>query len=69
VFQQTAAGLGIGLRTRRYRRFNKTLVDEWTYRRPYRSNAARDRALPLWVHRYNHHRAHTALGGRHRSAA
>jgi transposase InsO family protein len=44
-------------------RFNRTLLEEWAYRRLYRSNAARDQALPLWVHRYNMHRAHTALGG------
>ncbi|HZA84786.1 MAG TPA: integrase core domain-containing protein, partial [Actinomycetes bacterium] len=73
VFAETAAGLGIRLkRTRPYRpqtngkveRFNRTLLEEWAYRRLYRSNAARDRALQPWVHRYNHHRAHTALGGR-----
>jgi transposase InsO family protein len=45
-------------------RFNRTLLEEWAYRRRYRSNAARDRALQPWVHRYNMHRAHTALGGR-----
>jgi transposase InsO family protein len=44
-------------------RFNRTLLEEWAYRRSYRSQAARARALPAWVHRYNHHRAHTALGG------
>jgi transposase InsO family protein len=44
-------------------RFNRTLLEEWAYRRLYRSQAARTRALPVWVHRYNHHRAHTALGG------
>jgi transposase InsO family protein len=44
-------------------RFNRTLLEEWAYRRLYRSNAARDRALQPWVHTYNHHRAHTALGG------
>jgi transposase InsO family protein len=44
-------------------RFNRTLLEEWAYRRLYRSQAARTRALPAWVHRYNHHRAHTALGG------
>src|SRR4029453_8081430 len=27
-------------------RFNRTLLEEWAYRRPYPSNAARDRALP-----------------------
>jgi transposase InsO family protein len=59
-------------RTRPYRpqtngkveRFNRTLLEEWAYQRLYRSNAARDHALPGWVHRYNMHRAHTALGGR-----
>jgi hypothetical protein len=40
------------------------MLEQWAYRRLYRSNAARDRALQPWVHRYNHHRAHTALGGR-----
>ena len=45
-------------------RFNRTLLDEWAYRRLYRSNEARLRLLPEWLHRYNHHRAHTALGGR-----
>jgi transposase InsO family protein len=44
-------------------RFNRTLLQEWAYRRSYRSQGARTRALPGWVHRYNHHRAHTALGG------
>jgi transposase InsO family protein len=44
-------------------RFNRTLLEEWADRRLYRSQAARTRALPAWLHRYNHHRAHTALGG------
>jgi transposase InsO family protein len=44
-------------------RFNRTLADEWAYVRVYRSNAARTRALDRWLHRYNHHRGHTALGG------
>ena len=39
-------------------------LDHPTGRPIRRSNAARDRALQPWVHRYNHHRAHTALGGR-----
>src|SRR4029453_11880550 len=45
-------------------RFNRTMLEEWAYRRLYPSNAARDRALPPWVHRYNMHRAPTAPGGR-----
>jgi transposase InsO family protein len=44
-------------------RFNRTLLDEWAYIRPYTSDAARTRALDRWLHLYNHHRAHTALEG------
>jgi Integrase core domain/leucine-zipper of insertion element IS481 len=59
-------------RTRPYRpatngkveRFNRTLLAEWAYALPYRSEQARRAALPAWLHRYNHHRPHTALGGR-----
>jgi transposase InsO family protein len=44
-------------------RFNRTLLNEWAYARPYRSEAARTRALDSWLHLYNHHRHHTAIGG------
>jgi transposase InsO family protein len=44
-------------------RFNRTLLNEWAYARPYRSEAARTRALAHWLHMYNHHRHHTAIGG------
>ena len=44
-------------------RFNRTLLDEWAYVRVYRSNASATRALDRWLHLYNHHRGHTALGG------
>jgi transposase InsO family protein len=44
-------------------RFNRTLVAEWAYVRPYVSNTERIAALDDWLHLYNHHRAHTALGG------
>jgi len=43
-------------------RFNRTLLDEWAYVRPYASNEARSRALTAWLHTYNHHRTHTSLG-------
>lgn len=43
-------------------RFNRTLLEEWAYVRPYTSNAGRSRALTKWLHIYNHHRAHTSLG-------
>jgi hypothetical protein len=31
--------------------------------RAYSCEAARTRALDRWLHRYNHHRVHTAIGG------
>lgn len=45
-------------------RFNRTLLDEWAYARMYTSNEERLRALGPWLEEYNHHRSHTALGGR-----
>jgi transposase InsO family protein len=45
-------------------RFNRTLLDEWAYVRVYRSDSARNAALDRWLHTYNHHRCHTALGGK-----
>ncbi len=58
-------------RTRPYRpqtngkveRYNRTLMDEWAYAQPYTSETQRRQALPQWLHTYNHHRGHTALGG------
>ena len=44
-------------------RFNRTLIDEWAYARLWRSETSRARALDRWLHRYNHHRHHTAIGG------
>ena len=44
-------------------RYNRTLLNEWAYARPYRSEQARTRALDHWLHLYNHHRHHTAIGG------
>ncbi|HVM08024.1 MAG TPA: IS481 family transposase [Acidimicrobiales bacterium] len=44
-------------------RFNRTLLDEWAYVRKYSSEAERRRRLDSWLHIYNHHRCHTALGG------
>ncbi|GHF65980.1 hypothetical protein GCM10017566_44580 [Amycolatopsis bartoniae] len=44
-------------------RFNRTLLDEWAYARPYQSEAERREALPRWLHTYNHHRGHTTLAG------
>jgi transposase InsO family protein len=66
-----ALGDVVHKRTRPYRpqtngkveRFHRTLADEWAYAAAYPSDAARAAAYPDWLHRYNHHRGHTALGG------
>jgi transposase InsO family protein len=58
-------------RTRPYRpqtngkaeRFIQTLINEWAYARPYRSNDERLRALRRFADFYNHERPHTAIGG------
>jgi transposase InsO family protein len=44
-------------------RYHRTLLVEWAYVRIYTSDAARTTALRKWLHIYNHHRTHTALGG------
>ena len=44
-------------------RFNRTLADEWAYARLWKSERSRARALDRFLHRYNHHRHHTAVGG------
>ena len=44
-------------------RFNRTLLDEWAYVRLYQSETERTNALDTWLHTYNHHRNHTAIGG------
>ncbi|WP_108638077.1 IS481 family transposase [Mycobacterium rhizamassiliense] len=59
-------------RTRPYRpqtngkieRFHRTLADGWAYARLYENTAQRDAELTGWLHFYNHHRAHSAIGGR-----
>ncbi|WP_101524580.1 IS481 family transposase [Nocardioides houyundeii] len=59
-------------RTRPYRpqtngkieRFHRTLGDGWAYARLYTSTDQRNEALPDWLHFYNHHRVHSAIGAR-----
>ena len=43
-------------------RFNRTLLEEFAYARAYTSSRDRRRRLDPWLHAYNHHRAHTAIG-------
>ncbi|MFH9067763.1 IS481 family transposase [Streptomyces coeruleorubidus] len=72
AWRQALTDLGASRKlTRAYRpqtngkveRFNRTLLDEWAYLRPYTSNTERANALADFLHTYNHHRCHTALGG------
>lgn len=44
-------------------RFIQTLIREWAYAVPYATSHERTRALPGFLHRYNWHRPHAALGG------
>jgi len=44
-------------------RFIQTALREWAYRYPYESSEQRNQALKAWLHFYNHHRPHSALGG------
>ena len=71
LWKQTCAELGITVKkTRPYRpqtngkieRFHRTLADGWAFSRFYGSESARRKALPGWLHHYNHHRPHTAIG-------
>ena len=45
-------------------RFIQTALREWAYGRTYRHSRERIAYLPEWLHRYNWHRPHSALGGR-----
>ncbi len=57
-------------RTRPYRpqtngkteRFHRTLAEGWAFKKFYSSENARLAALPGWLHQYNHHRPHSAIG-------
>jgi transposase InsO family protein len=72
-WREACTELGITpTRTRPYRpqtngkieRFHRTLAEGWAFRRLYLGESQRRKALPGWIHEYNHHRPHTALGGR-----
>lgn len=44
-------------------RFIRTTLREWAYRLAYVSSEQRSQALKAWLHHYNQHRPHSALGG------
>lgn len=44
-------------------RFIQTLTRKWAYGATYRTSDARTRALPKWLHHYNHDRPHQGIGG------
>jgi transposase InsO family protein len=43
-------------------RFHRTMVEGWAFKKFYSSESVRLAALPGWVHHYNHHRPHSAIG-------
>jgi transposase InsO family protein len=72
LWRDTCAELDIKMnKTRPYRpqtngkieRFHRTLSDGWAYKKLYNSENTRRAALAGWLHQYNHHRPHSALGG------
>ena len=45
-------------------RFIQTSLREWAYLQAFTSSAERSAATRPWLHRYNRHRPHSALGGK-----
>jgi transposase InsO family protein len=43
-------------------RFHRTLAAGWAFARLFPTETHRRKALPGWLHEYNHHRPHTAIG-------
>jgi len=73
LWRDTCFELGVThKRTRPYRpqtngkieRFHRTMVEGWAFKKFYNSDSARLAALPAWIHEYNHHRPHSAIGKR-----
>jgi transposase InsO family protein len=72
LWRDSCADLGIEHKRTRPRRpqtngkierLHRTLADGWAYKKLYTSEDTRRAALPGWLHQYNHHRPHSALGG------
>ncbi len=73
AFRDACAALGARhLKTRPCRpqtngkaeRFIQSLMREWAYARPYRSDRARAKALGPWLEHYNRERPHAGIGGK-----
>ena len=71
AWRETCAELQIRhKKTRPYRpqtngkieRFHRTMAQEWAFARHYPNEPTRRSALPAWLHTYNHHRKHSAIG-------
>jgi transposase InsO family protein len=71
LWRDTCNDLGITpKKTRPYRpqtngkieRFHRTLADGWAFKKLYTTETTRRAALPAWIHHYNHHRTHSAIG-------
>jgi transposase InsO family protein len=45
-------------------RFHRTMADGWAYARHYQSETERRDTLASWLHEYNHHRPHSAIGAK-----
>jgi transposase InsO family protein len=72
LWRDSCADLGIAHKRTRPRRpqtngkierLHRTLADGWAYKKLYTSEDVRRAALRGWLHQYNHHRPHSALGG------
>ena len=71
AWRDACAELAIAVKkTRPYRpqtngkieRFHRTMAAGWAFAQHYKSETARRKALPGWLHQYNHHRPHSAIG-------
>ena len=71
LWHRTCAATGTAVKKTRPRRpqtngkverFHRILLEEWAYIRPWQSEAQRAEAFTGFIHFYNHHRAHGALG-------
>lgn len=72
VFKAMREAFGVKhSRTRPYRprtngkaeRLIQTALREWAYGPTWQNSEERNQALGAWLHHYNHHRPHSALGG------